>query len=330
MRDMELELEDEYELESEDEQFLGTLLKGVGGAMGLDESEFEGPLGEGPYGEAPLGEGPYGEGPLGEGPYGEGPLGEGPYGEGPLGEGPYGEGPLGESEFEFEAEDEFFFKKIGGFLKKAAPILKRVAKFAAPIVGTAIGGPLGGKIGSFVGNAIREGEFEDEFELETGYESEAEFEAVMEGPLTEQQGLGELMAAIAANAATDTEAEAQIGGAVAVSLSPRDRDALKSVLPSITRGAAILTRILRRQPSTRIAVRTVPTIVKRTATKLKRDAAAGRPVTKKTAARTMAKQTRKVLATPSVCAKAVQRNARATRATTRATARRTRPDRFSY
>ena len=57
MHDMELELENEFELENpQGEQFLGGLLKGTGSLLGLGESEFEGPLGEGLYGEGPLGE----------------------------------------------------------------------------------------------------------------------------------------------------------------------------------------------------------------------------------------------------------------------------------
>lgn len=300
MRDMEYEWENEFELEGppQGEQFLGGL---------LGESEFEGP-----YGETPLGEfETLGEGPLGEGPFGEGPLGEYEH-EQFLGT------VLGESSPQGEFEDEQFFGKIakglGGFIRRAAPILKQVAKVAAPMVGTAIGGPLGGKIGSMVGGLLKEGEFEFESEFESEYESEAEFEVAMEGPLTEQQGLGELMAAIASKAATDTEAEAQIGGAVMISLSQRDRDSLKSILPSLTRGAAILTRILRRQPATRPAVRAVPTIIKRTAVSLQKRAAAGEPITKRTAAKAMASQTRRVLATPSICGKAIQRNVRATSA----------------
>lgn len=306
MRDMEFELENEFELEGpQREQFLGGL---------LGESEFEGPYGETPLGEGPLGEGPYGESPLGEF--------EDEQFLGGLLKGIGGALGLGESGMpQGEYEDEMFFGKIargiGGFIKKAAPILKNVAKIAAPIVGTAIGGPLGGKIGSFVSKALPESEFEGplgEFEYEAEFESEAEFEVAMEGPLTEQQGLGELMAAVAAKAVTDTEAEAQIGGAIAFSLSPRDRDALHAILPSLTRGAAILTRILRRRPETQPVVRVVPTIIKRTAVTLKKRAAAGQPITKNAAARAMATQTRRVLATPSICGKAIQRNVRATRA----------------
>src|SRR5579872_3262305 len=73
---------------------------------------------------------------------------------------------LGESESEDEFEDEmeteqFSFGSIGRFLKKAAPVLKRVAKVAAPIVGTAIGGPFGAALGNIASKAMGEGEFED-------------------------------------------------------------------------------------------------------------------------------------------------------------------------
>lgn len=313
MRDMELELESELEMEQQAEPFFGDVLKGVGGMLGLGESEgeFEG-LGE------TLGEG---EGAFGEGEWELEGFGEG---EGPLGEFENESFSTGyESEFEGLGEyegEQFFgkaFKKIGGFIKKAAPILKKVAKIAAPIVGTAIGGPIGGKIGSMATKLLGESEYESEFEFEYEAESEAEMEAVMEGPMSEQQALGELMAAAASRAATDMEAEAQIGSATAIVLSPADRDVLRGVLPSINRGVAVLTRILRRSAATRPVVRAIPTIVKRSAVSLRKQAASGRPITRPAAARAVATQTRKVLSSPVTCAKAVRRNVNATRAVAR-------------
>ncbi len=217
----------------------------------------------------------------------------------------------GENDFEGFGEGEQFFGKL---IKKALPVLKKVAKVAAPIIGTAVAGPIGGKIGSLAGNLLGEGENDFEFELEYETESESEFQAVMQGPLTEQQALGELMATAAANAATDMEAEAQIGAATIIALTPHDRQALRHVLANLNRGTAVLTRILRRNRSTAPFVRTVPTIVKRTAVSLQKQAAAGRPITKQVAAKTMAKQTKKVLASPAVCSHAVARNVRATKA----------------
>ena len=294
MRDNELELEAEFEFET------------FGEGEGLFENEWES-----------LGEGPLGEGPLGEGPLGEFEF-EGALGEGPLGEGPLGEGPLGELEFEGEAFSfGNIFKGVASFVKKAAPVLKKVAQAAAPIVGTAIGGPIGAKIGNAAASLIGGQRWQDVLGgmlKESEYESEAEMEAVMSGPLTEQQALGELMAAAASKAATDMEAEEQIGSAAIISLSPEDRDALRAVLPSLNRGVAVLTRILRRRPATAPAVRVVPLIVKRTAVTLRNRANAGQPVTKNGAARAMAVQTHKVLSSPAICSKAMSRNVNATRA----------------
>jgi hypothetical protein len=96
-------------------------------------------------------------------------------------------------------------------------------------------------------------------------------------------------------------------------LSPADRRALRRILPHLVRGTAILTRILRRQKATRPAVRAVPTIIRRTVKDLKRQATAGKPVTRKAAGRAAASQIRKVLTSPSACAAAIQKNVRASR-----------------
>src|SRR5689334_10537992 len=64
------------------------------------------------------------------------------------------EGEL-ESEFEGEFEGEEFFRRlrriargVGGFVRRAAPILRNVARVAAPIVGRAVGTMLGGPAGT--------------------------------------------------------------------------------------------------------------------------------------------------------------------------------------
>jgi hypothetical protein len=125
------------------------------------------------------------------------------------------------------------------------------------------------------------------------------------------------MAAVASSAQSETEAEAMIGAATTISLSSAERAALRALVPHLVRGAALLTRILRARPITRPAVRVVPTIVRRTARTLVRAASSGRPVTRRAAGRVMAKQTRRVLTSPRICARAVQRNVRGTRAATR-------------
>jgi hypothetical protein len=251
-----------------------------------------------------------------------------------------------EEEFEFEEEGEEFFRRIAGLMRRAAPVLRRVARVAAPIVGTAVGGPLGGILGRAATAALGEGELE--YELEGEYEGEyeeelegeeflgtiargiggllggqGEFEEELEaeeeasGPISQTEAMGELMAAVASQARTEAEAEAMAGAATVAVISARDRAALRQILPHLVRGSAILTRILRRRRVTRPAVRAVPTIVRRTTRTLATRAAAGQPVTRRAAGRVMAAQTRRVLSSPRACTRAVVRNQRATRVAAR-------------
>jgi hypothetical protein len=225
-------------------------------------------------------------------------------------------------EFEHEFETEQFFGKIGKFFKKAAPFLKKIAKVAAPIVGTAIGGPFGAVLGKVASSALGEhelGELESEFEHEHEFEHESEGEQEMaheitSHELTHNEALAEVMAEAACREVHEGEAEAMVGAAAATIISARDRRALRRVLPHMVRGTAILTRILRRRRITRPLVRVVPTIVRRTIKDLKRQAANGAPITRRRLARAAAKQVRKVLGSPRACAAAVKRNIRVSRA----------------
>jgi hypothetical protein len=224
-----------------------------------------------------------------------------------------------ESEWEFEDEfegEEFLgkvFKKIGrgvkGFVRKAAPILKAVARKAAPLIGTAIGGPAGGLIaGGLSSTLLREGEWEDELEFEGELEDEFEEESESLGA---DEAMAEYMADLAARPRAARTAPAMVGAATVASLSSADRAALRRILPHLVHGASILARLLRQQRATRPAIRTVPTIVRRTVSTLKRRAAAGRPISRPVAGRVMALQTQRVLGNPRKCAAAISRNLRA-------------------
>jgi len=191
------------------------------------------------------------------------------------------------------------------------------------MVGTAILGPAGGALGKLAASALGEGEFEGEFEFESEFESEFEFEGESESegeaeaeneisshPTSEHEALAEMMAEAASHALGEGEAEALAGAAAVTVLSPRDRRALSSLLPDLLRGTAVLTRILRRHPRTRPLVRTVPVIMRRSVRRLKRHAAAGKPITRRTAARTTAREVRRVLGSPRVARAALIRNRR--------------------
>ncbi len=221
-----------------------------------------------------------------------------------------------ESAYEFEDEGEAFsFGSIGKFLKKAAPILKTVAKVAAPMVGTAIGGPFGTALGTLASKALGEGEYEDELEGEFEGEGEAEMvHEIASHGLTHNEAVAEMMAEAASHEVHEGEAEAMVGASVVTVISPKDRRALRKILPHMIRGTAILTRILRRRRATRPMVRAVPAIMRRTVKDLKRQAARGIPITRKRAARAAAKQVRKVLSSPKACAAAITRNVKVSRA----------------
>jgi hypothetical protein len=292
----ETELESEFEAEEEGEEFLSTLggiAKGLLGEGELEE-EFEAEE-EGEEFLSTLGG------------IAKGLLGE------------------GELEGEFEDESEEFFRSITRFVRRNAPLLKRIARVAAPMVGTALGGPLGGALGNMAVRALGEGEyeleaeseFEDEAEDEYEAELEAEFEAESAHAMTESEALAEMMAAVASGAQSEEEAEAMIGAATVTVLSARDRAELRRLLPHLVRAACVLTRLLRRNRRARPALRTVPYIVQRTGRVLARRAADGRPVDRRVAARVMSRQTRRVLGSPRRTAVAMRRNVRATSAVRR-------------
>jgi hypothetical protein len=213
-------------------------------------------------------------------------------------------------------------RTLGDFISSASPLLKATAKMAAPMVGGAIGGPFGGLATKLLGQLLREAEGESEQnELESEFELETEFhDAVHETELeiinhevAYHEALAEMMAEAAEQEQNEAEAEAMAGAAVVTVISPADRIALRRVLPHLVRGTAILTRILRANPATRPAVRTVPTIARRTVRALKRQAEAGSPITRHMAARAAAREVRRVLGNPVACATAMANNVRSAR-----------------
>ncbi len=218
----------------------------------------------------------------------------------------------GEEEYESDYESEAFInpKKLRGLIQKLRPILKKIALPAARAVGTAIGGPaVGNTIGAIAGQMTQEGEYEYEFESE--YELTSEFESEYEDEVAPQpDALAEALAAIASQVQSEAEAEAYTG-AIVIKIIPSKDASIRQIYPKLVKGAATLTRTLRKYSSTRPLVKTVPTIFARAGKTLARQAAQGKPVTTKTAARIVAGETRKVLGNPMTTAKAVVRSSRA-------------------
>jgi hypothetical protein len=121
----------------------------------------------------------------------------------------------GEGEFELESSEQFF-GGIGKFLRRAAPVLKQVARAAAPIVGTAIGGPFGTVLGGLASNLLSEHELEAESEFEAEHESELEAEheseheiahEIASHELTLHEALAEMMAEAASHEMHEGQAE---------------------------------------------------------------------------------------------------------------------------
>ena len=172
----------------------------------------------------------------------------------------------GEDELEAEGEEEYFFKKIGRFVKRHSGLLKKIAKIAGPMIATAVGGPAAGAAARLLTRQL-EGEFEDEME--------AELEELATAPITPSQAFGEYLAAKAATTESESEAEAFAGSAVTISLTARDRARLENMLPHLLRGASVLTRVLYRNPGSRPAIRLVPGIVASAGQTLARHSAGG-------------------------------------------------------
>lgn len=211
--------------------------------------------------------------------------------------------------------DEFFkglWKKVRRVARRVAPILKTIAPIAGKVVGGAFGGPAGmmagSALGSLLGNLEDEeafGEFED---FEDGEDSEDELGATAIPWLSgDNEALAELFAAEAAEAESEAEAQSLAGGITIHLIAPAPF-AIKKVAPILTKRAARLTRLLRKSPSTRPLIKAIPTIQKKTVATLAKKAAKGKPVSPKSAVRVMAKQTRRVLASPKKTATAIVKN----------------------
>src|SRR5215467_7341075 len=133
--------------------------------------------------------------------------------EGELGLGELGqpESEWGQHELNHEFEGDQFFGRIargiGRFVRRAAPILRSVARVAAPMVGTAIGGPFGAILGRLASSALGEGEFE-QHEFEHHESSHEIAHEIGHHELTQHEAIAESMAEAASHEQHEGEAEA--------------------------------------------------------------------------------------------------------------------------
>jgi hypothetical protein len=185
-----------------------------------------------------------------------------------------------------------------------------------------------GAIGNVVGSLLGEGEGEDESAYESSFESALESEEGELNPIRKiyPDAMMEHLGELAADAETEEEAADHflplIGMAaskllpvVAKAVAPMAKQALPKIAravtratPHLTRGVGNMAKALHRNPQTRHLLRTVPTIARRTVGSIAKQAAHGRPITPGTAVRTLAQQTRRVLAHPQQRRRALRRH----------------------
>jgi hypothetical protein len=223
---------------------------------------------------------------------------------------------------EMEDEGEYFFKKafrsigrgIKAVAKVAAPLAKRFApllagKLAALIPGIGpIAGPLAAKLTSAL---VKEGEIESvQMEAEFFGVNEAEAE-VAQTETAHEAALTEFLAAQAAEATTEAEAEAAMGASLPITITIMGgRRALRRVMPILTQANSQLVKTLAQQgPVGRQLLRTVPAIQRQTVATLKAAARSGRPISGALAVRAMAAASRRVLGNPQRVQQTMVRNA---------------------
>ncbi len=235
---------------------------------------------------------------------------------------------LGEEEGELSTEwesqyvgeaDQFFgkiwrgIKKVGRAAARIAPrILPKVTQSLVsmiPGVG-AIAGPLAGRL---VGSLVQEAEMEAT-QLENHFTSlfaTNEHVGEAEHPEAHEAALTELLAAEAAIAPTEAEAEANLAASLPITITiMAARRPLRRVMPVLTQANARLVRTLRRQgPIGGQLLRTVPAVQRRAVGILKGAARRGQPLTAPLAVKAMATAARNVLGDPRQVQRAVQRNA---------------------
>lgn len=234
------------------------------------------------------------------------------------------------AEMEGEGESEQFFGALANLARRGAGWLtaqgspqRRVALWAArqalnrglPALGRWVGGRIGGTADGATGASVGqraaswlsgmlpareyEGEWESEFEEELSPVRKVYPDALMEH-------LGH------AAAETQSEAEAEALAGAMIPLAARAVPGAAPVIlrasPGLVCGLSGVVRSLRRSPTTRPLLRTVPSIVRRTAASIAQQTAQGAPVTPQQAIQTLARQTYRVLRSPQQSVRAFQRS----------------------
>jgi hypothetical protein len=132
-----------------------------------------------------------------------------------------------------------------------------------------------------------------------------------------EAALTEVLAAEAAHATTEAEAEALLGSALPITIRIMGGPgSIRPLIPTLTRSNARLVSSIRRSgPGSQQLLRAVPAIQRRTIASIRAARRAGRPVGPRMVPQIMAGQAARVLGTPHICGRALLRNAAIRRGT---------------
>ncbi|WP_180734689.1 hypothetical protein [Paraburkholderia sp. PGU19] len=235
-----------------------------------------------------------------------------------------------EDESEGEWEDESEGEWESEFGAAASPgIGGRLAASVALDAARSILSNAGGAPGAYAASLLPNREWEGELEGEWEGESEGEWESEYELNPTRKVYLDamlEHMAHEAVHAESEDEAvesflplvpmlagkilplAAKVGPRLAGKIIPRLARNVTRVSPSLSKGISSIARKLYRDPGTRGLLRAVPSIAQRTMRRIAHQAAVGRPITAKSALRTLAQQTYRVLSHPGARSRALRRH----------------------
>jgi hypothetical protein len=233
-------------------------------------------------------------------------------------------GAIHETGMHGETESEQFFgalanlaRRGAGWVTAAGSPQRRVALWAArqalnrglPALGKWAGGQVGGTSNGDTGAALGTRAASWLSGLLPQQEYEAELNPVRKiYPDAMMEHLGHA----AAETHNEAEAEALAGSLIplAARAFPRAAPAIMRSAPGLVCGLSGVVQTLRRSPSTRPLVRTVPAIVRGTANSLARLSARGVTVSPQTAVRALAHHTLRVLGSPSQASHAFRQSQR--------------------
>src|SRR5271170_3804079 len=178
-------------------------------------------------------------------------------------------------------------------------------------------GALGNIAGSLLGESEDEYEGEDEYEAEISPIRKIYPDAMMEhlGELaaeaeSEQEAAEHFLPLVGMAASKLLPVVAKAVAPGAKKALPRIAKAVTKATPHLTQGIGKVAKALHRDPTKRHLLRAVPSIARSTVGSIAKQAAHGRPVTPKTAVRTLARQTRRVLGSPRLRTLALRRHHR--------------------